>query len=335
MKNHTVPIVIVVIAITLAGLGAWALLSSSRSLPAAPDPISIGTPPNEASALLYIAEDRQFFAKNGLAVTIREYDPAAAGVGAMLNGEVDLAVASEYAVVMNAFNRENISILARDDELQSVYLIGRKDRGIANITDLHGKVIGVPRGTIGEFYLGRFLTLHGMDLRDVTQVNVLPRQSADAISAERLDAIVCWQPYASEIMSGKGDTVVAWPAQSGQLTHAVIVARNGWIAGNPGLVVRLLRSLDMAAEYTASHPAESQAIVQERLNLSDTYLASAWPENHFGLSLDQSLVLAMEDEARWMIANNMTNATAVPDFIRYMYTDGMEAVKPGSVNIIR
>jgi hypothetical protein len=43
----------------------------------------------------------------------------------------------------------------------------------------------------------------------------------------------------------------------------------------------------------------------------------------------------MEDEARWMIANNLSNVTNVPDFRQYMYTDGLLQVKPGSVNIIR
>jgi hypothetical protein len=42
----------------------------------------------------------------------------------------------------------------------------------------------------------------------------------------------------------------------------------------------------------------------------------------------------MEDEARWMIANNLTNSTAVPDFRRYMYPDALESVRPGSVRII-
>jgi hypothetical protein len=42
----------------------------------------------------------------------------------------------------------------------------------------------------------------------------------------------------------------------------------------------------------------------------------------------------MEDEGRWMIANNMTNASNVPDLRNYIYEDGLEAVRPGSVNII-
>jgi NitT/TauT family transport system substrate-binding protein len=61
---------------------------------------------------------------------------------------------------------------------------------------------------------------------------------------------------------------------------------------------------------------------------------TVWPQNRFGLSLDQSLVLAMEDEARWTIANNMTNATAMPDFGKYIYTESLAKVRPGSINII-
>jgi len=63
-------------------------------------------------------------------------------------------------------------------------------------------------------------------------------------------------------------------------------------------------------------------------------MPTVWQQNQFGLSLDQSLITTMEDEARWMIANNLTNATAVPDFRNYIYTKGLDEVKPGSVHII-
>jgi NitT/TauT family transport system substrate-binding protein len=43
----------------------------------------------------------------------------------------------------------------------------------------------------------------------------------------------------------------------------------------------------------------------------------------------------MEDEARWMIKNNLTTEKTVPDFLKYIYIDGLKAVKPEAVNIIR
>ncbi len=61
---------------------------------------------------------------------------------------------------------------------------------------------------------------------------------------------------------------------------------------------------------------------------------SAWSENQFSLSLDQSLLLAMQDEAQWLISNHLTNATKVPDFINYVYEDGLKTEKPSAVNII-
>jgi NitT/TauT family transport system substrate-binding protein len=63
-------------------------------------------------------------------------------------------------------------------------------------------------------------------------------------------------------------------------------------------------------------------------------MGKIWQEHQFSLSLDQSLITAMEDEARWMITNNLTNATAIPDFRNYIYTKGLNNVKPESVNII-
>jgi NitT/TauT family transport system substrate-binding protein len=43
----------------------------------------------------------------------------------------------------------------------------------------------------------------------------------------------------------------------------------------------------------------------------------------------------MEDEARWMIRNQFTSEKQVPDFLDYLYLDGLQSVKPEAVNIIR
>jgi NitT/TauT family transport system substrate-binding protein len=60
-----------------------------------------------------------------------------------------------------------------------------------------------------------------------------------------------------------------------------------------------------------------------------------WPQYTRSLSLDQPLITAMEDETRWMISNNLTTEKQVPDFLNYIYEDGLKAVKPEAVKIIR
>jgi NitT/TauT family transport system substrate-binding protein len=179
--------------------GAWPFQNPQATCPGT-ESITIGVPPLESTALIYIAEDQHFFADNGLNVTIRDYEPAIAGVDGLLKGEVDLAGASEYAVVVNVFKKENINIIVSGDEVQANYLIGRKDRGIENVSDLRGKKIGTPLGTNAEFYLGRFLNLHGIDPRDVITVNVRPPQFVNATLNGDVDAIICWQPYVSQTL---------------------------------------------------------------------------------------------------------------------------------------
>jgi NitT/TauT family transport system substrate-binding protein len=114
-----------------------------------------------------------------------------------------------------------------------------------------------------------------------------------------------------------------------------VVSTPGWINQHPELARQFLKSLAQAEEYITQHPAEAKKILQKRLKLDDTYIATVWSQNQFSLSLDQSLIAAMEDEARWMIKNNLTREKQIPDFMNYVYVDGLKAVKPEAVKIIR
>lgn len=49
----------------------------------------------------------------------------------------------------------------------------------------------------------------------------------------------------------------------------------------------------------------------------------------------ESLILAMEDQAQWMTENGLTTSRNVPDFLGYLHPDGLEAVKPQAVSLIR
>ncbi len=136
---------------------------------------------------------------NGIILTIKTYNTGLATTDALLNNNVDIAGAAEYPIVARAFEKENISIISSVSKAYIVQLVGLTDRGIRNVSDLKGKRIGLPRGTLQEFYLGRFLDLHGMSIRDVTLINTIPGQVADAIANGSVDAVVTWEPFVSRI----------------------------------------------------------------------------------------------------------------------------------------
>ena len=333
MKKIVVVGITGLVVIVLVVLGAWYYLSSKPVYSGTPESITIGGSSSEYSGLIYIAEDQGFFTRNGLNVTMIDYNSGPSSINGLLNGDVDVWLAPEFTVVGNVFDNENISIIGCIDKYQSVYLIARIDEGIENISDLNGKTIGVTTGGQREFYLGRFLDLNGMSIQDVTLVNMPSSQYVQAIRNGSVDAVITDENI-DQIKEYLGDNAVLWPAQSSQNGYYVMTCQDDWIASHPDQINRLLKSLDQAELYSIDHPAEAEAIVQEKLNYSDAQMAEIWPENQFSLTLDQSLVAAMEDEGRWMIANNLTTANTIPDCDDYIYTKGLEEVNPEAVNII-
>ena len=79
----------------------------------------------------------------------------------------------------------------------------------------------------------------------------------------------------------------------------------------------------------AQHPKEAKSIVQKRLKVDAGTIDRIWQQNVFSLTLDQSLITAMEDEARWMISNGLTREKQIPDFLNYVYVDGLKTGKAG------
>jgi NitT/TauT family transport system substrate-binding protein len=179
------------------------------------------------------------------------------------------------------------------------------------------------------------LELNGMNLQDLTVVDLkTPSEWVNAVVDGDIDAVVTAQPHANLARDGLGPEAVVWSAQSSRPMYALMIATEAWIKAHPERVNRFLESLMQAEEYVIRNPAEAKAILRKRLNLDAADVETVWSQNQYGLSLDQSLITAMEDEARWMIKNGLTSEKDIPDFLSYLYLDGLKAMKPEAVSII-
>jgi ABC-type nitrate/sulfonate/bicarbonate transport system substrate-binding protein len=150
-KKITVIAIAVIALMAATAFGMWYLTDSRTAFLGPSESIIIGTTPYESTALIYIADDLGYFSANGLNVQFRDYENGLEAVKDMKRGKVNISASAEYPIILAAFNKENISIIASIDKIQSAYLVCRKDRGIENLSDIKGKKIGVPRGTINEF----------------------------------------------------------------------------------------------------------------------------------------------------------------------------------------
>jgi NitT/TauT family transport system substrate-binding protein len=281
--------------------------------------LTVGAEYSQVNTLLFIAEKQGYFSDNGLNVTIQPYISGAAALGGMVAGDVNIAASSEFTVVNKILTNSNISIIGAIDRFQQINIAARKDRGIQNVTDLVNKSIGLTVGTSAQYFFGRFLELNQMNHSQVKVVNIQPNHIVEALSNGTVDAVVTWQPYLYQIRNQLAGDIVEWPAQSGQQVYSVLSATNSWLSTHNKTVTQFLGAISQAEDYLQSNQAEVKNILMSQLNYTKDYLESIWPDHKFTLSLDQSLVLIMEDEARWLIANNLTNTTSVPDFQSNIY----------------
>ncbi len=149
-----------------------------------------------------------------------------------------------------------------------------------------------------------------------------------------IDAGIIAQPNIRLVEDMFKDKTIKWPAQADQPYYVDAICTNNFAKTNPELIIRFLKTIVQAEKYVANNQDKAIGIVAAKLNYTNAYLSSVWSDLQLSVSLDQSQILAMQDEARWAISYHLTNATSVPSFLNYIYVDGLKSVKPAAVNII-
>jgi NitT/TauT family transport system substrate-binding protein len=97
----------------------------------------------------------------------------------------------------------------------------------------------------------------------------------------------------------------------------------------------MLRALVKAEEMARKNPEEAQKLVAQFTGIAPDIVAETWGIGSFELTLNQLLILVLEDEAQWAIENDFTLARKMPNYLDYIYFDGLKSIKPEVVRILQ
>ena len=327
------------LALLTVAISATLVILFRRVVPTQPGSprhtLTLGAYRGDTCSLVWIANERGYFTRHGLDLVIREHEAGKLAVDALVAGDVDVATAAEFVVVSNGFNHPDLRVVGTIARAETMEVIARKDHGIGGIADLRGKRIGVTRKSTAEFFLGSFLLFNGLVYTDVELVDLTPSQIVEAMDRGTIDASLTWDPNIYEIKRRLGNNAVHWPGQSGQDFYFVLVTRNQWAEGNGEALQRFLRAVIQAQDDVERSPDQAQRMIAERFRYDAAYVRYIWPRHQFTVALPQALLIAMEDEARRMIENDLTDAGAVPNYLNYLSFDSLQIVRPEAISVIR
>ena len=338
MKKHRVFLIWTgaVLGVVALGFGGYGWLGQKQVTPR--DKITIAIPGEPMNALLILAKELDLFSREGLDVTVK--DEYSSGTGAralegMLAGDVDVTTSADTAIVFKSFERQDFSIIASHGSSDNdPRIVARKDKGITKLSDLRGKRIGTPKGTTMHFFLHVALVKNGISEKDVGISHKKLEDLPLALAGGEFDALSVREPYVSEAMKLLGGNAIIFAEPGFYVKTLNVVARNSFIRERPEAIGKLLRALIQAEEFTRKEPNQAMKLVSGRLKLGESDMAALWPDLNLRVSLDQRLLLSLEDQARWAIKNKLTDRTAAPNYLIFIYPDGLEAVRPGGVKII-
>jgi len=288
------------------------------------------------ASLVHIAEERGYFLEEGIDVEVKGYPTGKAALAATFSGEVDMGTVADTPIVSNSFERNDFAVfLTIVDSAQHSKTLARKDRDINIPQDLVGKKVATTIGTTAHFFMSVFLTLNGIDVSDVEIVNMKPGEMVEAIVNGDVDAICAWEPNVLNAAKNLGDNAIILPSDVGYKATFNLVTMNGYIENNPELIRNVIKALVKAEEFASNNRGESIDIIASRLETDREDIDKLWDGYRFKISPSQSLIITLEDVARWSMRNNFTDKTEVPNYLDYIYMDALETVKPEAVGIIR
>ncbi|OGO36854.1 MAG: hypothetical protein A2147_03840 [Chloroflexi bacterium RBG_16_57_8] len=305
-----------------------------RAVTEPPEKITLAVMPWPASTPIYVAYENGYFRNEGLDVSLESYTTGHLALDAMLSGNADLATASDASIARAAMEGDEFLIIATIAEVKRpIQIIARKDRGITVPGDLRGKTIGLDTNSAAAYFLHAYMTTSYIGDTEYRTVDLPDGRIVDALLNGQVDAVATWAPYTHILKKGLGDNAISFSDRDLYTLTWNVTATRESVRANPERVAKLLRAILRADRFSRDHPEAAKAICSKHMGADAPLYEGEWPDYGFNTLLDESLILVLEDEARWMVSDGIGGRKELPNFVSYVYTPGLRSVRPEAVTI--
>jgi NitT/TauT family transport system substrate-binding protein len=302
----------------------------------------IGVYNGESSLLFIIAEQEGYFKKYGTDVKLVPYPTGRDAMLAMLHGETDFSLNTDFVVVKNNKGRTNFRIIASVAQIDinnnsaniSSGIFAKKSSGINKPSDLRGKNLATTMNTITEFLCGVFLEQHGMAFTDANVINIDREDRENFIDSPKYDAFFVWELHLQKLYKTQTDKLNYFPMASALPFHFVLLVDEQYQHEHPDVPAQVLHALCDAEEWVKNHKDEVTNIIIDRFKLSEEFAAASLKRHHFVVNFPYTLPKALESQSNWLKRYKNIDKIEADYFTTLLDTTPLKSVKPASITII-
>lgn len=287
------------------------------------------------SALVFIAEDRGFFAEEGIKVNYYKFPTGKHAQDAVLGGGADIATTADIPIALAGLSGQEISMIATIEySNDNIPVIARVDSGIKVPGDLSGKTVATARGGGPLYFTHKFLERHDIDISDVNLVFMNPADMVNAFVKGDIDAFIVFEPfpYHAEKELGRENVVIFNPKDLYGETWNIVTMKS-FESENPEIVENFLKALIKAEEFLERNPEESINIVSEYSETEKEVLREMMNRQNYGVTIQGFMTGLLEDEAEWAIDVGFSNSENIPDYSEIVNPEHLLKLSPERVNM--
>lgn len=297
-------LIIIFISIVLLVLVIFSYKYRNRT-----DDLTIGYTDKEGITLVTISEHLDFFQENGIRTDYRQYDDELKLLQALQESRIDVAFVEDISVAMSPIDISNYKIIASVANAEKYFFVVDLKKGIFNISNLEGEVIGITDLYKTDFWMEKGLSQSSLDKRDIVTENMKPDKLAESLADAKVTSIFTWQPYAyeAEVYEGTDVQQLLLPVQNGQGAYTYMLASEDYIEHNYSTLQSFLTSLINSEEYIG----ENESLVVDYLTAEwatdKRYVTDILESFVFRVEISQQSKASLIEKFEWAKKKNKKN----------------------------
>jgi len=114
-----------------------------------------------------------------------------------------------------------------------------------------------------------------------------------------------------------------------------LVAKNSILISKKEAIKRVLQSHITAEVFIKKKKQKSIQQIASYIGISENTLGNIWHSMQLKVSLNQSLIITLESQARWAIENKLTTAKEIPNYLDFIYIEPLSEINPVKIGLYK